>query len=74
MFNQVKEILERDIRPLLAMHAGDAELVGVEDGIVKLRLKGTCHGCILSEITLKNGVEEMLKSKVAGVKSVVAVE
>ena len=74
MFDQVKIILERDIRPLLAMHAGDAELVGIEDGVVKLRLKGTCHGCILSEITLKAGVEEMLKSRVVGVKGVVAVE
>ncbi|MBI2039072.1 MAG: NifU family protein [Candidatus Niyogibacteria bacterium] len=74
MFNQVKEILERDIRPLLAMHAGDAELIAVEDGVVKLRLKGTCHGCMLSEVTLKAGVEQLLKSKLDGIKSVEAVE
>lgn len=74
MIEQVREILERDIRPLLAIHAGDAELVSVDDGVVKLRLKGTCHGCMLSEVTLKAGVEQLLKSKLAGIKSVEAVE
>ena len=74
MIGRVREILERDIRPLLAMHAGDAELVGVEDGVVKLRLKGTCHGCILSEVTLKSGIEHLLRSKLPDVKSVEAVE
>ena len=74
MFDHVKEILEKDIRPLLAMHAGDAELVSVEDGVVRLRLKGTCHGCMLSEVTLKAGVEQLLKSKLDGITSVEAVE
>jgi len=74
MIERVREILERDIRPLLAMHAGDAELVSVDDGVVKLRLKGTCHGCILSEVTLKSGIEQVLRSKVTGIKGVEAVE
>ena len=74
MFDHVKEILEKDIRPLLAMHAGDAELISVEDGVVRLRLKGTCHGCMLSEVTLKAGVEQLLKSKLDGITSVEAVE
>lgn len=62
-----------DIRPMLARHAGDIELVGVTDGVVSVRLLGTCRGCPLSELTLKAGVEEMLKDRVPGVKRVEAV-
>ncbi len=62
------------IRPMLALHAGNIEFVGVEEGVVKVRLLGTCHGCPLSQLTLKAGVEELLREKVPGVKSVEAVE
>lgn len=74
MQDKIKEILDKEIRPLLAMHAGDADFVGFEDGIVKLRLKGACNGCMLSEVTLKAGIEELLKSKIPDVKGVEAVE
>lgn len=58
---------------MLARHAGNIELVAVEEGIVKVRLLGTCHGCPLSELTLKAGVEELLKERVPGVRAVEAV-
>ena len=59
-----------EIRPMLALHAGNVELVGVTDGVVQVRMLGTCHGCPLAGLTLKAGIEEHLKSRVAGVRSV----
>lgn len=63
-----------DIRPSLQADGGDLELVEItDDGIVKVRLKGACAGCPMSQMTLKAGVENMLKKKVSEVKSVEAV-
>ena len=62
------------IRPSLQADGGDAELVDVsEDGIVKLKLTGACRGCPMSQMTLKNGIEKVIKQKVPGVKEVIAV-
>ncbi|MDP3727531.1 MAG: NifU family protein [bacterium] len=72
MREQVEKALE-EVRPMLALHAGNIELVAVEGGIVKVRLLGTCRGCPLSELTLKAGVEELLKERVPGVTGVEAV-
>jgi len=73
----MKEAVEKaleEVRPMLALHAGNIELVGIEGGTVKVRLLGTCRGCPLSELTLKAGVEELLKERVPSVKAVQAVE
>ena len=62
------------IRPSLQADGGDVELVDVTaDGIVKVRLRGACAGCPMSTMTLKNGIERILKQEVAEVKSVQAV-
>lgn len=61
------------IRPMLQADGGDVELVEVEGGVVKLRLKGSCAGCPVSEITLKQGIERLLKEQIPEVKEVVAV-
>ena len=58
---------------MLAMHAGNVEFVKFENGVAFVRLLGTCHGCPLSQLTLKSGIEEMLKAKVPEVKMVEAV-
>ncbi|MFO8089006.1 MAG: NifU family protein [Desulfatiglandaceae bacterium] len=62
------------VRPSLQADGGDVELVDVgEDGIVKLRLTGACKGCPMSQMTLKMGIEKVLKKEipeVAGVESV----
>ncbi len=73
MEEKVKEVIDRDIRPLLMMEGGSIELVGVEDGAVKVRLTGTCAGCPMSAYTLVNFVEATLKAKVPGVKEVIPV-
>ncbi|MCX5861828.1 MAG: NifU family protein [Desulfomonile sp.] len=62
------------VRPQLQADGGDAEIVDVTaDGVVKLRLKGACGGCPMSQMTLKMGIEKILKEKVPSVKSVEAV-
>ena len=62
------------VRPQLQADGGDAEIVEItEDGIVKLRLKGACCGCPMSQMTLKMGIERVLKEKVPAVKSVESV-
>jgi Fe-S cluster biogenesis protein NfuA len=62
------------VRPQLQADGGDAELVEVTDeGIVKLRLTGACGGCPMSQMTLKMGIERILKERVPFVKTVEAV-
>jgi Fe-S cluster biogenesis protein NfuA len=67
------ELALAKIRPALQADGGDVELVGVEGGVVKLKLKGSCAGCPMSTMTLKQGIERMLKQQVPEVKEVVAV-
>jgi Fe-S cluster biogenesis protein NfuA len=72
MKEKVEKILE-EIRPSLQADGGDIELVDVEDGVVKVRLKGSCAGCPMSQMTLAFGVEKVLKEKLPEVKRVEAV-
>jgi len=69
MKEKIQAVIEK-IRPMLQADGGDVELVGVEDGIVKVRLKGACAGCPMSQMTLKNGIERLLKQEIPEVKSV----
>ncbi len=63
------------IRPMLQADGGDVELVEVgEDGLVKVRQQGACAGCTMSQMTIKNGVEKILKEQVPEVSSVEAVQ
>jgi Fe-S cluster biogenesis protein NfuA len=61
------------IRPMLQADGGDVELVEVKGGVVKLKLKGSCAGCPVAEMTLKQGIERVLKEQIPEVKEVVAV-
>lgn len=60
------------IRPSLQADGGDVELVDVVDGVVKVRLKGACAGCPMSQMTLRNGIERILKRDIPEIKSVVS--
>ena len=71
MKEKVEAALAR-IRPALQADGGDVELLDVIEGIVSLRLTGACGGCPMSTITLRNGIERILKHEVPEVKSVVA--
>lgn len=62
------------IRPMLKADGGDVELINVsEDGIVQVRLQGACSGCPMSQMTLKNGIERIIKQEVPEVKAVESV-
>jgi Fe-S cluster biogenesis protein NfuA len=73
MREQVEKVLN-EIRPNLQADGGDVEFVDVNDGIVKVKLTGSCAGCPMSTLTLKMGIERLLKEKIADVKEVVAVD
>ncbi len=70
---KVTEVIEM-VRPALQGHGGDVQLVGInDDKTVKLRLQGACQGCPGAAMTMKMGIERILKEKVPEVKGVVAV-
>jgi Fe-S cluster biogenesis protein NfuA len=70
---KVKKVIEA-IRPSLQSHGGDIELVATDDdNTVKVRLQGACQGCPSAQMTLRMGVERLLKENVPEVKEVIAV-
>jgi Fe-S cluster biogenesis protein NfuA len=73
MKEKVEKALEK-IRPMLAVDGGNVELVEVSaNGTVRLKLTGTCGCCPMSQMTLKMGIEKILKQEVPEVKEVIAV-
>lgn len=74
MQEKVTEVLDK-VRPALQRDGGNVELVSVsDDGTVTVKLVGACAGCPMSKLTLKNGIERILKQEVPEVKEVVAAE
>ncbi len=71
MREKVEKALDK-IRPALQADGGNIELIDVVDGVVKVKLTGACGGCPMSQMTLKMGVEKVLKQQVPEVKSVEA--
>jgi Fe-S cluster biogenesis protein NfuA len=71
LLQRVEEALDT-IRPMLQMDGGDVELVGIDQGVVRLRLVGACGGCPMSALTLKTGIERTLKQAIPEVDSVEA--
>lgn len=72
MKEKVQEVLNR-IRPALQADGGNIELVDIVDGVVKVKLLGACQGCMGAQMTLKMGVEKVLKEAIPEVKCVEAV-
>ncbi|MFA4982023.1 MAG: NifU family protein [Candidatus Omnitrophota bacterium] len=72
MKEKIEKALE-SIRAGLQQDGGDIELVGVENGVVKIRLKGACAGCPMSQMTLANFVETELRKQVPEIKKIQAV-
>jgi len=67
---EVQKVID-EIRPMIKMDGGDIELVDVsEQGVVRVKLQGACAGCPGAAMTLKFGVEKILKQKVPGIKQV----
>lgn len=72
MREQVEKALDK-IRPMLQRDGGNVELVDVLGSVVKVRLTGACHGCPMSQMTLKAGVERIVKQEVPAVTEVISV-
>lgn len=73
MKEQVQAAIDK-IRPMLQRDGGDVELVDVQDGVVTVRLQGACAGCPMSQMTLKNGIEKLLKREIPEIVAVQAVK
>lgn len=73
MREDVQKVIDQ-LRPVLQADGGDIELVGVsEDGVVTLKLQGSCSGCGSAVVTLRNGIDRWIRNKVPGVREIVAV-
>jgi len=70
---QINDVLETKIKPAVARDGGDIKFVSFENGVVKVELRGSCVGCPSSMMTLKQGVQNLLKHYVKGVNSVEAI-
>jgi Fe-S cluster biogenesis protein NfuA len=71
MQEKVEAALKK-IRPSLEADGGNVELVSVKDGVVTVKLTGACAGCPMSQMTLKAGIERILKKEIPEVKEVVS--
>mgnify|MGYP002661035255 CR=1 FL=1 len=67
---QIKELIDKRVRPAVAMDGGDIVFERFEQGVVYLKMRGACSGCPSSTVTLKNGVETMLRHYVPEVLEV----
>ena len=72
MREKIQVAIDR-VRPALQADGGDVELVEVKDGVVSVRLTGACGGCPMATMTLRNGIERVIREEVPEVKEVVAV-
>ncbi len=72
MIEKVEAALDK-IRPALRADGGDVELVDVKDGVATVRLTGACGSCPMSTMTLKMGVERIVKEEVPEIKELIAV-
>jgi NFU1 iron-sulfur cluster scaffold homolog, mitochondrial len=67
---QARRILETEINPAIAAHRGRVILDGVDDGIARIRLEGGCQGCALAEVTVRQGIEPLLRARLPGLAGV----
>jgi Fe/S biogenesis protein NfuA len=68
---QVQSVLEHDVNPGIAAHGGQAQLVGVKDDVVFVAMGGGCQGCSMASVTLKQGIEQILKQAIPRIRAVV---
>ena len=74
LYERVDKALD-EIRPYIHSHAGEVNIVDITpDGKVKIQMVGTCHGCPMSMLTLRLGIERILLEKVEGITGVISVK
>jgi Fe-S cluster biogenesis protein NfuA len=62
--DRVRTVLDAEVNPVIAAHGGRVTLVGVDQGWVRIRLEGGCQGCSLAEVTIRQGIEPLLRARV----------
>lgn len=70
LLEDIKKIIEEDVKPYLSSHGGAVEIVSVEDGTVKVRLTGNCSGCPSSRLTVEDIIKTALVGRVSGILDV----
>jgi Fe-S cluster biogenesis protein NfuA len=73
MEDKIKEVIE-NIRPYLNMEGGDIEFIKYEDDYVYIKLTGACQNCAYQDITVYDGIEEMIKDEIPEIKGVINVD
>lgn len=73
MIRQLETLFDEQVRPALAAHGGNVEIVDIDNDILYLRLQGGCQGCSSSAATLKDGIERLVKQNYPDIKHVVDV-
>ena len=68
---QVEAVLQHDVNPAIAAHGGHAHLLGVKDDVVFVALGGGCQGCSMASVTLKQGIEQIIKQAIPRIRAVV---
>jgi Fe/S biogenesis protein NfuA len=71
LISQVQSVIEHHVNPGIASHGGHAELVGIKDDVVFVALGGGCQGCSMASVTLKQGIEQILKQAIPRIRAVV---
>jgi NFU1 iron-sulfur cluster scaffold homolog, mitochondrial len=70
---QARRIIDTEVNPAIAAHRGRITLAGAADGWVRIRLEGGCQGCSLAEVTVRQGIEPLLRARLPGVIGVLDV-
>ena len=70
---RVRRLIDNEINPTVAAHGGRVSVVDVEEGRVRLRLEGGCQGCSLAQVTIRQGIERLLRARIPDIVSVVDV-
>ena len=70
MMEKIQTLVDDMINPALAMHGGFVELVGVEDGVVSMRMAGGCQGCGAAQMTMRQGIEMLIRDEVPEVREI----
>jgi Fe-S cluster biogenesis protein NfuA len=68
-----RRILDTEVNPAVAAHRGHVSLIGVDQGLARIRLEGGCQGCSLAEVTIRQGIEPLLRDRLPGVAGVLDV-
>ncbi|HXQ29285.1 MAG TPA: NifU family protein [Gemmatimonadales bacterium] len=73
LYERVAQLFERQVNPMVARHGGVVELVDVQDAVVMVRLGGGCQGCGMADVTLRQGIEGMLRRDIPEIQGLVDV-